>query len=102
VPCSCCCLSDDPCRSCPGADLRSGGLTTRCSDGSATQFVNGRWLYRPASTAQAFVWTWPFIIPARELRSVRQPRLVSPRPLEIGCINEPALAPDHARRDGSP
>jgi hypothetical protein len=56
------------------------GLTTRCSDGSSTQFVNGRWLYRPAPTAKAFVWTWPFIIPARELRSVRQLRLVSPRP----------------------
>jgi hypothetical protein len=57
---------------------RRSGVTTRCSDGSATRLVNGRWLYRPSPTAQVFTWTWPFIIPAREVRSVRQPRLVSP------------------------
>ena len=57
---------------------RRSGVTTRCSDGSATRLVNGRWLYRPSPTAQVFTWTWPFITPAREVRSVRQPRLVSP------------------------
>ncbi len=58
---------------------RRTGVTTRCSDGSATRLVNGRWLYRPAPTTQVLTWTWPFIIPAREVRQVRQPRLVSPR-----------------------
>ena len=58
---------------------RRSGVTTRCSDGSATRLVNGRWLYRPAPTTQVLTWTWPFIIPAREVRSVRQPRLASPR-----------------------
>ena len=58
---------------------RRTGVTTRCSDGSATRLVNGRWLYRPAPTTQVLTWTWPFIIPAREVRSVRQPRLASPR-----------------------
>ncbi len=57
---------------------RRSGVTTRCSDGSATRLANGRWLYRPAPTTQMLTWTWPFIIPAREVRSVRQPRLVSP------------------------
>jgi len=52
--------------------------TTHCSDGSSTQLVNGRWLYRPAPTAQVLTWLWPFVMPAREVRSVRQPRLVSP------------------------
>ncbi len=54
--------------------------TTRCSDGSSTQLVSGRWLYRPSSAAQVLTWTWPFVMPAREVRSVRPPRLVSPRP----------------------
>ena len=57
---------------------RRSGVTTRCSDGSATRLVNGRWLYRPAPTAQVLTWSWPFVMPAREVRSVRQPRLVSP------------------------
>ena len=58
---------------------RRSGVTTRCSDGSATRLVNGRWLYRPAPNTQVLTWTWPFIIPAREVHQVRQPRLVSPR-----------------------
>ncbi len=58
---------------------RRSGVTTRCSDGSSTRLVNGRWLYRPAPTTQVLTWTWPFIIPAREVRHVRQPRLASPR-----------------------
>ncbi len=58
---------------------RRSGVTTRCSDGSSTRLVNGRWLYRPAPTTQVLTWTWPFIIPAREVRPVRQPRLASPR-----------------------
>ncbi len=58
---------------------RRTGVTTRCSDGSATRLVNGRWLYRPAPNTQVITWTWPFIIPAREVHQVRQPRLVSPR-----------------------
>ncbi len=58
---------------------RRSGVTTRCSDGSSTRLVNGRWLYRPAPTTQVLTWTWPFIIPAREVQPVRQPRLASPR-----------------------
>ena len=54
------------------------GNETRCSDGSATRFVSGRWLYQPSPEAKAFVWTWPFIIPAREVHSRQQTRLVSP------------------------
>jgi hypothetical protein len=50
---------------------RRSGVMTRCSDGSATRLVNGRWLYRPSPTAQVLTWTWPFIIPAREVRQVR-------------------------------
>ena len=57
---------------------RRAGVTTRCSDGSSTRLVNVRWLYGPAPTTQVLTWTWPFIIPAREVRPVRQPRLVSP------------------------
>ena len=58
---------------------RRSGVTTRCSDGSSTRLANGRWLYRPAPTTQALTWTWPFIMPAREVRPVMQPRLVSLR-----------------------
>jgi hypothetical protein len=58
---------------------RRTGVTTRCSDSSSIQLVNGHWLYRPAPTTQVLTWTWPFIIPAREVRQVRQPRLGSPR-----------------------
>ena len=58
---------------------RRTGVTTRCSDGSSSRLVNGRWLYRPAPTTQVLTWTWPFIMPAREVRPVMQPRLVSLR-----------------------
>ena len=57
---------------------RRVGTTTRCSDGSSTRLVNGRWFYRPAPTAQVLTWSWPFVIPAREVQSARQSRLVSP------------------------
>ncbi len=54
------------------------GDETRCSDGSATKIVNGRWLYRPSPEARVLTWSWPFIIPAREIRSHQRARLVSP------------------------
>ena len=60
------------------------GDETRCSDGSATKIVNGRWLYRPSPEARivpAGTWgflAWPFSPPTREIRVERRPRLVSP------------------------
>ena len=60
------------------------GDETRCSDGSATKIVNGRWLYRPSPEARIVpVGTWPFLAwpfstPAREIRVERRTRLVSP------------------------
>jgi hypothetical protein len=60
------------------------GDETRCSDGSATKIVNGRWLYRPSPEARivpAGTWGffgWPLFTPAREMRVERRPRLASP------------------------
>lgn len=60
------------------------GDETRCSDGSATKIVNGRWLYRPSPEARivpAGTWplfVWPFSTPGHEIRVERRPRLVSP------------------------
>ena len=60
------------------------GNETRCSDGSATRIVNGRWLYRPSPDARivpAGTWpffAWPLFIPGPDARSGRRPRLVSP------------------------
>jgi hypothetical protein len=59
------------------------GVETRCSDGSRTRIVNGRWLYRPSPDARIVpAGTWPFFfpffIPGREIRSEQRPRLVSP------------------------
>jgi hypothetical protein len=60
------------------------GDETRCSDGSATKIVNGRWLYRPSPEARivpAGTWplfAWPFSTPARSIRVERRPRPVSP------------------------
>ena len=60
------------------------GDETRCSDGSATKIVNGRWLYRPSPEARivpagtrAF-FGWPLFTPTREIRVERWTRLVSP------------------------
>ena len=60
------------------------GDETRCSDGSATKIVNGRWFYRPSPEARivpAGTWAffgWPLFTPAREIRVERGRRLVSP------------------------
>ena len=54
------------------------GNETRCSDRSATRCVSGRWLYQPSPEARVLTWTWPFIIPSREVRSQQRPRLMSP------------------------
>jgi hypothetical protein len=60
------------------------GVETRCSDGSATKIVNGRWLYRPSPEARivpAGTWPlflWPFSTLGQEIRVERRPRLVSP------------------------